>query len=119
MKGQLSLELMLVILILVTAFAVLIPNIQSTAEAGNYLLDTQNKQIILEKLAAACKRAHITAPYSTETIEIYSLTNYTIQTIGKEFDVSCVADNIMIKEGYTQLQITYESGSARISNPDS
>ena len=135
MRGQISLELLLIILILIAALSIIVPNIQSVKEVGDYALDTRNAQLILDKIAAACERVLITA--SEEKIEIHSLADYDLTTKGstltisfqgyngtreleKQLDLSCVANQALeIKKGWTELEVKYKQGSARVSYPDS
>lgn len=133
-KGQISIELLLVILIIMASLAIIVPNIFEVKETGNYAINMRNAQLILDKITSACERALITGS-SREKISVWSLTTYTIKTKGstltlsfhglngtetikEQLDFSCVAD-LEIPKGQSDLMVEYAHGSVRLSYTNS
>jgi len=92
MRGQLSLELLIIILSSVVVLSILLPQMQRIKQTSDYALASRNAQLILDKLYYSCERVQISG--ESETILINSLSNFSIQNL---------SDNLTIEFGNKSL----------------
>ena len=84
MKGQLSLEFLVLVFMCTAFFLFILPNVNALKEAGDYALNLGNAELILDKFAYACERVLITN--SREALVVHALTNYSVsRKQGKTF----------------------------------
>lgn len=76
MRAQLSLELLLIMLIFLSAFLIILPKIGEVKNIADYALNLRNGELILDKLFFACERSLISR--SNESFIIHALTDYDI-----------------------------------------
>jgi hypothetical protein len=82
MKGQLSLELLLIVLSSLVAFSLMLPVIEKVSEAGKHSLVLSNIAAILDKVYYSCERVKLLG--ETEEVILFSMSNYSLKNISSE-----------------------------------
>jgi len=77
MRGQLSLEFLIIVLTATMMLSVMLPQIQKTREISSYALSSRNAQLILDKLYYSCERIRISG--ETEEIVVNALANFSVK----------------------------------------
>lgn len=127
MRGQISLELLIVFLIFLSLFFIIVPNIEEVKEVGDYALNLRNAELILDKIYYACERVYLRGPNSEENLVLYLLTDYFItgdksltitfknntKEISRDLDFPCIAD-FNISKGRSEIIIFYEDNRALV-----
>lgn len=80
MKGQLSLELLIILLIFSSLFVVMLSNIDYMKNIGDYSIDFRNAELILDRIYSACERVYISGENSEEILILSSLTEYSLNS---------------------------------------
>ena len=131
MRGQLSLEFLLILLIFSSVFLIILSNIDQIKKTGDYAINLRNAELILDRIYHSCERVYISGPDSEEVLVLYSLTNYSLNSSNRS--VSIMFDsfngtrvvkrdtkfpcrpNITLGEGINSLLVSY-SGFTLIPN---
>jgi len=92
MRGQLSLELLLVILTSIVMLSFLLPQVQKVKDLSDYALASRNAQLILDKLYYSCERAQISG--ESQSAIVNAVSNYSLKNTG---------DSLTIKFGNKNL----------------
>jgi uncharacterized protein (UPF0333 family) len=92
MRGQLSLELLLVMLTAIVMLSFLVPQIQKVKDLSDYALTSRNAQLILDQLYYSCERAQISG--EGQSLIINAVSNYSLRSTG---------DSLVIKFGNKSL----------------
>lgn len=86
MNGQLSLELLIVILSSIVMLSIFLPQIQKAKQVSDYALSIRNAQLIVDKLFYSCERVQITGV--SETVTIFSISEFSIKSRSGSLSVS-------------------------------
>jgi hypothetical protein len=127
MRGQLSIELLLVLLIVFAFFLTIVPGIKTLEDAGAFVLNVQNAKSILAQLSNACERVLISN--SQERISVYALVKYNVsgtrnislifsygeerKNVSRENDFECFLPQ-KIEKGENQLLVRAIGGKALV-----
>jgi len=85
MRGQLSLELLLVILTSIVMLSFLLPQVQKAKDLSDYALASRNAQLILDKLHYSCERAQISG--ENQSLIINAVSNYSLKSAGDSLTI--------------------------------
>jgi len=85
MRGQLSLELLLVILTSMVMLSFLLPQVQRVKDLSDYALESRNAQLILDKLYYSCERAHISG--ESQSAIVNAVSNYSLKSAGDSLTI--------------------------------
>ena len=85
MRGQLSLELLLVILTSIVMLSFLLPQVQRVKDLSDYALESRNAQLILDKLYYSCERAHISG--ESQSAIVNAVSNYSLKSAGDSLTI--------------------------------
>jgi hypothetical protein len=77
MRGQLSLEFLLVVLTAIVMLSFLVPQMEKVKSVSDYALSSRNAQLILDKLYYSCERAQL---QGQEKVTINALSNFSLES---------------------------------------
>ena len=113
MKGQLSLEALIVFAIGICIIALIFPAISSIKNSSDYIQQTVNKKLVLEKIASTCEEVLITN--SEKKVQVFSLSSWNITGIEKEITNVCsVVKEVELKAGQNILTISPSNTKADV-----
>jgi len=92
MRGQLSLEFLVILLASLAILSIMVPLMQHVKEAGNEALAAANARLILDKLYYSCERVQIIG--ENETIAIDSLSNFSVKNISGSLVIGLESKNL-------------------------
>lgn len=131
MKGQLSLEFLLILLIFSSVFLIILSNIDQIKKTGDYAINLRNAELILDRIYYSCERVYISGPDSEEVLILDSLTNYSLNSSSDSMSIAFDSfngtrivkrntkfpcrPNVILREGRNSLLVSY-SGFTLIPN---
>ena len=117
MKGQLSLEFLIILLSSIVMLSLFMPAVQKVKNLSDYTLTFGNARLIMDKLFYSCERASITG--EKEIVTLHSLSNYSLtardgkltiafgeKSISRPFECALAMN---ISEGTTELALRPDS----------
>lgn len=131
MRGQVSLEFLVVIAIFLGSFVFVSKNVNEIKGTGDYALRLRNAQIILDDIYYSGQRVLISG--GREEIEVNALTDYELsadnglamsfegvdgsKTVSKELDFDYDIYVYVIKKGRSRLVVERDDQGVMLSNP--
>jgi len=115
MRGQLSLELLIVILTSIVMLSLLLPQVQKVKDLSDYAIVSHNAQLILDKLYYSCERAQISG--ESQSAIVNAVSNYSLKSTGDSLTIKfrnktlsrqgfgCIIDK-NISKGTTAITLT-------------
>ena len=97
MRGQLSLELLIVILTSIVMLSFLLPQVQKVKDLSDYALASRNAQLILDKLYYSCERAQISG--ESQSAIVNALSNYSLKGTGGSLTIK-FGNNSLSRQGF-------------------
>lgn len=123
MKGQLSLELLLIFLIMVLLLSAMYPAIAKSKEIINKGINIGNAKLILDKISTACDRVLIGGSGAVERMAVLALADYNFHSSGSKLTATvygeqifkqsaCAPSDFVLEKGKNEVEVRFESGHA-------